>query len=129
MDPENISAIKELAANPPAAIGDLHKVLGLLRYFRWLIQNIAQTAHALEHLQPESSEGKKFSHDCNHGQLNPKTEIVWQEQHHDTLSKMMKAIRINPILSCPDFNRRFTLSTHGCYNNMSLECYWSALGE
>ena len=113
MDPDNISAVADLANRPPTTIGDLRKLLGFLGYFRRFIQNFAQIANPLYKLLENRSSDltKRISKDKSQGQLPSTIKVIWKEQHQDALCKLIKAITTDPILSYPDFKKPFTLST------------------
>ena len=81
-DNSNIKAVTVLAENPPKAIGELRKVLGMLGYYQKHIRNFAKIAKPLTDLlkAPKS----KHSQKVKGGQLSLNSKIEWAPDHQNS---------------------------------------------
>ena len=88
IDSENTKAVSTLKDNPPKTVDDVRKIVGLLGYYRHYIGDFAKIAKPwYELLQVPKSDGK--SQNNSKGQHPSRDKVIWKEEHHDVLVKLI----------------------------------------
>ena len=102
-DTSNTHALTVMKKQQPKTVGDVHRILGLLNYYRKYIPNFSQIAAPLFDLlqQPTEINNNNWTnenHKCN-GQTSSKQEISWSEIHRKTLKTLIDYLTNPPILA------------------------------
>ena len=98
IDSENTKAVSTLKDNPPKTVGDVRKIVGLFGYYRHYIKDFAKIAKPLyELLQVPKSDGK--SQKNSKGQHPSRDKVIWKEEHHDVLVKIIDFLIKPPVMA------------------------------
>ena len=120
MDPSNTEPVKSLTENTPKTVGDLHKLLGFLGYFRCYIKAFVRLARPLFQLLQKN--GKQMSSQTN-GQLSSRTCIEWTDEQQRALEEIVKRLTNPPALAYPDYSQPFILHTDASKDGLGTELY------
>lgn len=115
LDPKDLEAIQALRGKTPRTVGEMHKLLGFLSYYRTYIQNFSKISKPMYELlqvkkisteppQPKQKKGKG-------AQLASKTPIQWADEHQRALEHLIDRLSNPPVLASPDFDLPFVLHT------------------
>ncbi|KAG7305634.1 hypothetical protein JYU34_009728 [Plutella xylostella] len=91
-DPEKVNAIVDYPR--PSNFTELKRFIGLASWYRRFVENFAIIAAPLHEL---TKGGKK-------GGL-----IQWNKEAEESFLKLKTALTTTPVLSCPDFNKEFSI--------------------
>src|SRR5258705_2411861 len=104
---EKVQTITSLA--PPKTMGQLHRVLGMFRYYRSFIYQFSKIAKPLNDLKSFQSENN--SKPDRKAAYNSKTPIPWSDPCQASFDELKKRLSSAPILAHPIFDRPFILYT------------------
>ena len=73
LDPEDTAAVRNLAKQKPATVGEMRKLLGFQSYYRQYIEEFSRIAKPLYHLM------------AGPDLLASNHRVTWTEEHHKRL--------------------------------------------
>ena len=112
IDTSNIKAVADLVTNVPSNVGQIRRVLGLLRYYRRYVKGFSRIAQPLFDLL------KKDNIKSSSKVLKASTSIHWRRQHQKALETLITATTSPPLLSYLEFDQPFIL--HGDASSKGL---------
>lgn len=92
-DPDKVKAIVDFPI--PTSQKSLRRFIGILSWYKRFILNFSLIAAPLHNLTKKDFAGKRF---------------VWNEKAQSAFSHLKNILVNAPVLSCPDFNKPFTIS-------------------
>ncbi|XP_044316728.1 uncharacterized protein LOC123037931 [Drosophila rhopaloa] len=90
-DPEKVAAIAEL--EPPSTVRELRQYLGVASWYRRFVPDFARIVRPLNDL------------------LRKGTKWTWTPEHQQAFEEVKARLVADPVLACPDFEKRFILQT------------------
>ena len=141
IDPADTTAVKSLKEKTPSTVGEVHKLLGFLGYFRSFIHDFARTAKPLYQLL----EGNHPSSPTvlNKQKKNVKQRIrkkksasplsmqptVWTQEHQKVLEILLDSLTSPPVLAFTDFELPFLLNTDASTDGLDAVLYQRQHGK
>ena len=128
-DTSNTHALTISKEQQPKTVGDVHRGLGLLNYYRKYIPDFSLIAAPLFDLlqHPKETNGnnrKNENRKCN-GQTSSKQEILWSEIHRKTLKTIIDYLTNPPILAYPKYDQPYVLHTDASQLGLGAVLYQS----
>ena len=124
-DPGDIAAVQGLKEKPPATVGDLRRVLGLIGYYRKYISDFSRQAKPLYKLlkEPEDTAKKKQKTSNKQGQRLSKLPVEWTELHQQVLSDLIDQLSSSSVMAFPDFERPFVIHCDASQDGLGAVLY------
>ena len=117
IDTSNIKAVADLATNVPSNVGQIRRVLGLLRYYRRYVKGFSRIAQPLFDLL------KKDNIKSSSKVLKASTPIRWRLEHQKALETIITAITSPSLLAYPDFDQSFILHVDASTKGLGAGLY------
>ena len=129
MDPDNTKAVTSLADKTPSTVGDVRKLVGLLRYYCRFIPKFSVIAKPLYDLltsptRPTATTScKPTGKKKVLGQLNSSSKVTWKKEHQAALEDLLHYLTAPPLLAYPDPNLSYILHTDACQDGLGAVLY------
>jgi hypothetical protein len=135
MDPKATSAVEKLKGVIPKTVGEVRKIMGLLRVYRRSIENFSKIAKPLYDLlnrdtsPPKMSTASRNNHNMYGNHLLPsKSLIQWKPEHSSALEILVERIISPPILAYPQYNDPFLVHTDASQDGLGAVLYQRQAG-
>ena len=124
MDETTTQAVRDLAGRKYETVGDVRQLLGLLSYHRRHVQSFAELAKPLTDLLLNVQPIIKTAADGTTKKLIPsKTRIEWEEEHRQSLERLIGLVTNPPILAYPNYEREFFIHTDASKKGLGAILY------
>lgn len=130
-DPADTEAVRSLIDKQPKNVGELRRILGLLRYYRQYIKDFSRIASPLYDLLKSTPEDnaqlknnqRQSKTKCMKTGVPSSKSITWTEQHQSTLEQLIDCLLQPPVLAFPDFSQPFILHTDASAQGLGAVLY------
>ncbi|MGL5295231.1 MAG: ribonuclease H family protein, partial [Aeromonas sp.] len=129
IDPKDLDAVLSLKEQKPTTVGELHRLLGFISYYRTYIQDFSRIAKPLyvllqfrgtvvaEGQAKAGKVGKKWN------QFPSRTKVEWMSVHQELLKRLIGSLTTPPILEYPNFELPFVLHTDASEQSLGALLY------
>jgi hypothetical protein len=137
MDTKNLDAITKFKTKPPATVGELRRLLGMLGHFRRFIKDYSRIARPLFNLLENDEVKKEMVDEENEhertdkkigvkqsaGQLPSNKPITFGEEQEQAVNQLIDLISSVPILAFPEYSEPFIVHTDASKNGLGAVLY------
>jgi hypothetical protein len=137
MDTKNLDAITKFKTKPPATVGELRRLLGMLGHFRRFIKDYSRIARPLFNLLENDEVKKEMVDEENEhertdkkigvkqsaGQLPSSKPITFGEEQEQAVNQLIDLISSVPILAFPEYSEPFIVHTDASKNGLGAVLY------
>ena len=135
MEPKATAAVEKLKGVIPKTVGEVRKIMGLLRMYRRSIENFSKIAKPLYDLlnrdtsPPNMSTASRNNHNMYGNHLLPsKSLIQWKPEHSSALEILVERITSPPILAYPQYNDPFLVHNDASQDGLGAVLYQRQAG-